>query len=64
MLLSWFLRAGKAGAPDPVGALVLGLVLAGNVPGLGAWPPPVHGLFRDAWREVKKVVWPRREHCK
>jgi preprotein translocase subunit SecE len=61
--LAAFYLLGKQGALAQWGALVLGLVAAVAVFFTSEPGKELIAFGRDAWREVKKVVWPSRKEA-
>lgn len=55
-----FYALGRQGALAQWGALVVGLAAAVAVFAVSESGRRLWGFGRDAWREVKKVVWPAR----
>ena len=58
-----FYMMGKQGPLAQWGALVVGLVAAVIVFGTSESGRQLVAFGRDAWREVKKVVWPTRKEA-
>ncbi|MBX9610099.1 MAG: preprotein translocase subunit SecE [Burkholderiales bacterium] len=58
-----FYLLGKQGPVAQWGALVVGLVAAVVVFGMSESGRQLVAFGRDAWREVKKVVWPTRKEA-
>lgn len=56
-----FYMLGKQGPIVQWGALLVGLAAAVAVFLTSEWGRQFVGFARDAWREVKKVVWPTRK---
>ncbi len=56
-----FYLLGKQGAVAQWGALLIGLVAAAGVFLVSESGRRLVAFGRDAWREVKKVVWPTRK---
>lgn len=56
-----FYLLGKQGAVAQWGALLLGLIAAVAVFFMSETGKELVAFGRDAWREVKKVVWPTRK---
>jgi len=61
-LVAFYVLA-KQGAVAQWGALLLGLVAAGVVFFTAESGKQLIAFGRDAWREVKKVVWPARKEA-
>ena len=61
--LSAFYLLGKQGQLVQWGALVLGLVAAAGTFCSSETGRELIAFGRDAWREVKKVVWPARKEA-
>lgn len=61
--LAAFYLLSKQGALAQWGALIVGLVAAVAVFGSSESGKELVGFGRDAWREVKKVVWPTRKEA-
>lgn len=61
--LAAFYLLGKQGPVAQWGALILGLVAAVAVFGSSESGKELVAFGRDAWREVKKVVWPSRKEA-
>ena len=61
--LSAFYLLGKQGQLVQWGALVLGLVAAAGIFFSSETGRELIAFGRDAWREVKKVVWPARKEA-
>jgi preprotein translocase subunit SecE len=59
--IAGFYLLGKQGAVVQWGALLVGLVAAVAVFLTSEWGRQFIAFARDAWREVKKVVWPTRK---
>jgi preprotein translocase subunit SecE len=53
----------KQGALAQWGALILGLIAATVLYLTSESGKELMGLFRDSWRELKKVVWPSRKEA-
>lgn len=58
-----FYLLGKQGPIAQWGALIVGLVAAVIVFGMSESGRQLAAFGRDAWREVKKVVWPSRKEA-
>lgn len=58
-----FYLLGKQGPIAQWGALIVGLVAAVIVFGMSESGRQLVAFGRDAWREVKKVVWPTRKEA-
>ncbi len=58
-----FYLLGKQGAVAQWGALVVGLVAAAAVFFTSETGRELIAFGRDAWREVRKVVWPERKEA-
>ncbi|MDP2064809.1 MAG: preprotein translocase subunit SecE [Burkholderiaceae bacterium] len=58
-----FYLLGKQGPVAQWGALVVGLIAAVVVFGMSESGRQLVAFGRDAWREVKKVVWPTRKEA-
>ncbi len=58
-----FYLLGKQGPIAQWGALIVGLVAAVIVFGMSESGRQLVAFGRDAWREVKKVVWPARKEA-
>ena len=61
--LAAFYLLSKQGQLAQWGALIVGLVAAVAVFGSSEQGKELVGFGRDAWREVKKVVWPSRKEA-
>jgi preprotein translocase subunit SecE len=61
--LAAFYLLGKQGQLAQWGALLLGLVAAAVVFFTSEPGKALYAFGRDAWREVKKVVWPARKEA-
>jgi preprotein translocase subunit SecE len=61
--LAAFYLLGKQGPLVQWGALLLGLAVAATVFFVSESGRELIGFGRDAWREVKKVVWPARKEA-
>ncbi len=59
--IAGFYALGKQGPIAQWGALLLGLVLAAALFLVSEQGRRLTGFGQDAWREVKKVVWPTRK---
>ncbi|SDM68628.1 protein translocase subunit secE/sec61 gamma [Oryzisolibacter propanilivorax] len=59
--IAGFYALGKQGPLVQWGALLLGLMLAAAMFLVSEHGRQLVGFSRDAWREVKKVVWPTRK---
>ena len=61
--LAAFYLLGKQGSLVQWGALIAGLLAAAGVFFSSEAGKQLVGFGRDAWREVKKVVWPSRKEA-
>lgn len=61
--LAAFYLFGKQGQLIQWGALLLGLAIAAGVFFTSEQGKALYAFGRDAWREVKKVVWPSRKEA-